>query len=239
MSGAIFVPVCPTWSVCGRQPASSRPASSRRRRRAAPASSSSDGEALRRADPAAAGDDDLRVGQRDAACRAPTRLVTRTTRSASVELRRERLDAAGSAPAGVRPRPRAARRSAARTGACSRASSRRLPPQRTRVTSAGSPRRDGDAVGGQRQVEPRGDVGHDLVAALGARRRRRPSRRAARSRSTIAARPRRRRVRSETRRRSATWTCRRRAPPSCAAARVRREPISSACTGSAERAGER
>src|SRR5579864_7889710 len=57
-SAEIFVPVWPTWSVCGRQPAL-----------VTTREHPDDREALRRADPAAAADDHLCVAQGNAAAR--------------------------------------------------------------------------------------------------------------------------------------------------------------------------
>ena len=137
MSGAIFVPVWPTWSVCGRQPAIVTAREQPTAPPSRPASSSIGAKPSARADAAAAGDDDLRLGERDAAAGGRDALATRTTRSAVVEVGREALDARPPPAAvvgrdGVRLRP-----SAARGAQWRRASSSRLPPQRTRVTRAG------------------------------------------------------------------------------------------------------
>ena len=84
------------------------------------------------------------------------------------ERRRERLDR------GAPPRRRLGgddvRRDGERAPAsrAARASSSRLPPQRMRVTRDRVARRRRDAVGRERQVEPRGDVREHLVAAVGA-----------------------------------------------------------------------
>ena len=66
------MPVWPTWSECGRQPAL---VTAREQPTAAPSSSASSSitaEALGRADAATAGDDDVGVGQRDAAAAGGT-----------------------------------------------------------------------------------------------------------------------------------------------------------------------
>ena len=160
----------------------SRRASSRRRRPSSCGQLLDHREALGRADAAPAGDDDVRVGERHAG-------GGRSRRARTLDAR---LAAAGRA----RPRALSVRRDGVRRDGrsagepCSRASSSRLPPQRTRVSVSRVARRQRHAVGGHRQIEPRGDVREDLVAAVGARARRRRSgdRCAIRSTSALAAR---------------------------------------------------
>ena len=148
--------------------------------------------------PAPAGDDDLRVGQRDAAGRRPsTRSATRTTRSRSASSGVNGSTAAG-AGAGRLGGDRVRRHRQEQRRGVRRASSSRLPPHRIRVTSSGSPGLDRDAVGGQRHVEHGGGVGEHLVAALAPGRddgRRRPAGRPCRRRCAPTRPVRRRRAR--------------------------------------------
>ena len=117
------------------------------------------GEALRRAGPAPAGDDDLRVCERDTPVAAPDALRHANGAGGVGDRRRERLD----------PRRGSAVVSTATACGCTvssavggwmRATSSRLPPQRTRVTSRRRRRRGSNAVRRQRQVEQRGDMGN-------------------------------------------------------------------------------
>ena len=156
------MPVCPTWSVCGRQPAL---VTAREQPTAPPSSSASSS-----------------ITAKPSAEPTPRPPETTTSASASdtparrgrdalghldrVVGRRRRLDST-SGVARRRPRPRAARPSASSGEPWTRASSSRLPPQRTRVTVAGSPGVTDMQFAAIGRSSTRGDVREHLVAALG------------------------------------------------------------------------
>src|SRR5215207_3056070 len=137
-SGEIFVPVWPTWSVCGRQPAL---VTAREQPTAPPSSSASSSIGAKPSAEPTPRPPDTTTGA-SASERPPvdvsTRSDTRTTRSCSCSSGANAWTAGASPGAGSIATACGATVMSA-IGPSTHASSSRLPPQRMRVTSAGSP----------------------------------------------------------------------------------------------------
>ena len=141
-SGEIFVPVCPTWSVCGRQPAIVTAREQPTAPPSSPASSSTPAKPSAEPAPRPPETTTFASASEIPPVAAPTRSDTRTARAAS-EIAGANCSSpgAGSAVVSIATACGCTVRSA--VGAWMRATSSRLPPQRTRVTSA--PPSDGEA----------------------------------------------------------------------------------------------
>ena len=184
------MPVWPTWSVCGRQPALVTTREQPTAPPSSPASSSMIAKPSAEPTPRPPRDDDLGLGQRDAGgrrlrhARRPAPACPRAPAGRNVSHRRAR-----------RPRAAATAWGATVSSAaspCSRRSSRGCRPSALAGDLSGSPPVDRDAVGGQRQVElaatcastsfPRRSRGADHAPARAAPSPRRAARRSRRLR---------------------------------------------------------
>ena len=162
-------------------------------------------EALRRAGAATTRDHHLRVGERDAASRLPRRARGRGRRGRPRRARAEALDSAPARPTRLRLDARAAAPSGASGAPWIRASSRRLPPQRIRVTTIGSPAVAAMQFAANGRSSHGGEAREHLVAPLVAARNHGGGRRACPT-SSASSRDRGRCVAREERLVSATWS---------------------------------
>ena len=165
------MPVCPTWSVCGRQPA----IVTAREQPTAPPEQPGElldrGEALGRPGAAAAAHDDLRVGQRDAAACVGLGALDHVRDEVGVgQVGREALDGGRRGRGGVLRLDGVRGDGEELRRAVQACLLEQAPAPADAGDRRGIARRRRDAVGGQRQVGDGGGVRHRLGRALAPRR---------------------------------------------------------------------